>query len=94
MRKTPILVLLLSLTFSFVLLSIPLFTAESNYLAVKPTFTHSFTKAFCNESGFCEDYEIFCNNEEISKIVATGFAVQFSEDWEDIRTNEQIESFC
>ena len=56
--------------------------------------TYSFTKAICNENNYCEDYEIVCNNNEISKLTPTGFAVQFPKQWEDPRIKEDVEIKC
>jgi len=56
--------------------------------------THSFTKAICDEDNFCEDYEIECQGNILTKITPTGFTLQQSKDWEDIRTPEEIERFC
>ena len=49
---------------------------------------YSYTKAICNESNFCQDYEISCNKNEIISIKpVTGAVIQHSEDWNDPRNN-------
>jgi len=51
-------------------------------------FTH--TKAICNTSNFCQDYEITCKGNEIVKQQPiTGAAIQHSENWQDPRANPQ-----
>ena len=56
---------------------------------------YSYTKAICNETNYCQDYEIACKNGEvISKSPITGAAVQFSTNWKDPRDNEAIEKLC
>lgn len=58
-------------------------------------YTHSHTKAFCTENNFCQDYEIFCKNQDVISISPiTGAAVQFSKDWEDPRDKEIRDKFC
>ena len=56
---------------------------------------YSFTKAVCDENNKCQDYEVHCNGNETLEITPiTGSIVQFSEDWEDSRTQEQIDKLC
>ncbi len=58
-------------------------------------YTHSHTKAICTEDNFCQDYEIFCKNQEVISISPiTGAAVQFSGNWEDPRSAEIRNKFC
>src|SRR3989344_3330757 len=56
--------------------------------------THSYTKAICNSENFCQDYEIFCKNDEPINIKFTGAAVQFPDNWQDQRNQEKIDGFC
>jgi len=43
----------------------------------------------------CQDYEIFCKNNEIVKMnPITGAVIQFPEDWEDPRDEEIRNGFC
>ena len=94
MRKTSFLVLALGLLISLVLLVTPLLTAKSNYATETVPFTHSFTKAICNPTNFCEDYMIYCNNESVLNLEATGYAIQFSENWQDPRDEKIINADC
>lgn len=57
-------------------------------------YTHSFTKAFCDSSNFCRDFEIFCENKEIISIRFTGAAIQFHGDWQDPRNEEMKIGNC
>lgn len=57
-------------------------------------YTSSFTKAVCNESNLCQDYEITCKNSTQIRFQATGFTVQFPEDWVDKRTKQEINKNC
>ena len=54
---------------------------------------HTYTKAICNESNFCQDHEITCRGEEVieSKPIK-GAVVQHTKEWEDPRQNS--ESLC
>jgi regulatory protein YycI of two-component signal transduction system YycFG len=58
----------------------------------------SFTMAVCNKTNtnksICEDYEIICKGDKIQKITPTGFAVQYSEDWEDPRGKNGSKIVC
>ena len=54
---------------------------------------YTYTKAICNESNFCQDYVITCEENMTLEIRSiTGSAVQFSENWEDPRQKE--DQFC
>ena len=56
-------------------------------------FTHSWTKAICNET-HCQDYEVICKgNELVSMSPITGM-VAHSEDWEDSRDEEMQNRIC
>lgn len=68
------------------------FTIQSkeNYVKI-PQYTSSQTKAICTAENFCQDYQVFCRDQEVigmSKI--TGAAVQFSKTWQDPRENKEI----
>lgn len=56
---------------------------------------YSFTKAICNETNYCQDYEIICDNEGLVNMrLITGAAVQHPPDWKDPRDNETINKLC
>ena len=55
---------------------------------------YSFTKAICNKTNYCQDYEIECEGSKVISITPTGNAVQFSEDWEDPRDEKTREELC
>lgn len=56
---------------------------------------HSFTTAICNDSNFCQDYEIYCkDNKVIETKPITGAVVQHDEEWQDPRQKHQIENLC
>ena len=81
-----------------VILSTGILTAmtlqPANYLKV-PKYTHSFTKALCTDTNFCQDYEIFCRNSEMISISPiTGAVIQFSETWQDPRNQKQRNNLC
>jgi len=57
--------------------------------------TYSYTKAICNETNYCQDYEIICEGEKvISTQPITGAAVQHPENWKDPRDEEMIDRLC
>ena len=69
-------------------------SSKGDYVKI-PQYTHSLTKAICNSENFCQDYEIFCEKEEVIKMSPiTGAAIQFSETWQDQRDEEMRSKFC
>lgn len=47
---------------------------------------YSYTKAICDSNNVCKDYEITCNGKNLVNMTdAKGYAVKFSENWEDPR---------
>jgi hypothetical protein len=55
---------------------------------------YSYTKAICNESNYCEDYEVVCYAENVKTLTPTGYVAQFSEDWVDERDNKNLDGLC
>jgi len=52
---------------------------------------HSYTKAICNQTNYCQDYEISCSGKKPIQIIPiTGAAIQFSENWKDLREKEEL----
>ena len=82
--------MLLVLTGSLVFLVSNLFQITGG--AIQNYYT--YTKAVCNETNYCEDYEITCQDDEVVSMNPTGAAIQFSNDWEDPRNEEIIERIC
>jgi hypothetical protein len=62
----------------------------------KPTENnqYTYTKAICNETNYCQDYEITCQNNQVLRMnPITGASVQFSQDWQDPR-DENSNAVC
>ena len=57
-------------------------------------YTHSYTKAFCNSTNVCQDFEITCKDKKIMGIRYTGAMVNFQENWQDIRSEETKSKSC
>jgi|TARA_B100001079_G_C16331171_1_gene479193 cytochrome bd-type quinol oxidase subunit 1 len=56
---------------------------------------YSYTKAICDESNYCQDYVIICeDNKTISINPITGATIQHLPDWQDPRDKETIERLC
>ncbi len=55
---------------------------------------YTYTKAICNKTGYCEDYEISCVGGSVRGVTSTGFSIQTGKDWKDPRDNETINNFC
>jgi len=92
MKKTTILII-----FVIILIGIGVFISLNNLLftgkIIEDQDFHSSTIAICNETNYCEDYEIECEGNKTIKTIATGFAIQHNENWEDPR-GEQKENLC
>ena len=56
--------------------------------------THSFTKAVCDSTNYCEDFYVVCNYKKIIRISPTGAAVQFPDSWQDLRDDETKKLNC
>ena len=58
-------------------------------------YEYSWTKAICTDNNYCQDYQIFCkNNNVVSISTITGAAIQFSQDWEDPRSIDVRNKLC
>jgi len=56
---------------------------------------YTYTKAICNDSNHCQDYEIVCEgNITKSTNAITGRTVKFPKYWKDPRNKEEIERLC
>ncbi len=56
---------------------------------------YSFTKAICTDENYCEDNLVVCKNNALVSITPIGGAsAKFPKDWEDPRSEEQINKLC
>ncbi len=91
MKKTIIIISLLILLLAIFLFSSRVLTgfAINNNLKTSDYYIH--TKAICNSTNFCQDYEITCNGTEVlDKKPITGAVIQHQEDWKDPRDNKEL----
>jgi hypothetical protein len=87
--KTLLIIALLLIIGMFCTLALQVITGQT----IKEYY--SYTKAICNESNFCQDYEITCINGDASEInPITGATIQHSKNWQDPRDKESIETLC
>lgn len=71
------------------------YTSDVNFTGEVVLDRYSFTKAICNETNYCQDYEIICNNNELIDIrPIIGAAIQQDEDWKDPRDIETRDKLC
>lgn len=81
-----ILLIFLVLALVFIIINKPFFTGQS--VKDNQNTQYTYTKAICNSSNYCQDYEITCNNgSPISLSPITGAAIQKPENWQDSREN-------
>lgn len=53
---------------------------------------YSHTKAICNETNYCQDYQISCSEERaIMTTPITGAVAQYPKDWTDPRSESERE---
>jgi len=81
------------------MISLAILTGILVFLSKNPTGnavqdTYSYTKAICNKTNYCVDYEIACQNNQPIGISPTGAAVQQSENWIDPRGENASENLC
>lgn len=92
MRKITIFILIAIL---LILIGNLFFLLSKNYLTGKVIETnhYSYTKAICNETNYCQDYEIICQDKEVIAMTPiTGANVQHLPNWKDSRNNAN--TFC
>lgn len=94
MRKRIILIIALILVASILFLSFGI-SKQSITGGTISAYKYSYTEAKCNETNYCQDYIITCDNKTIiNQTSITGAAVQYSDDWEDPRGNNIINDDC
>lgn len=87
MKKITITIILIVL----LLILIFLFLSIERTISEKEIKEYSYTRAICNSSNFCQDYDISCsNNQAINIIPITGAVIQHDEDWVDFRNNSDL----
>ena len=86
MEKTKIYLIFLGIVAIILITSLIFSRTEIN--------SYSYTKAICNETNYCEDYEINCEGNKVVSMKFTGAAIQNSLSWEDPRDKESIEKLC
>lgn len=95
MNKEKILMIILSLILIGILFILYTNFLQKNITGATIINQYSHTKAVCNETNYCQDYEIICKNGEVvSKNPITGAAIQNSADWKDPRSENQINRLC
>ena len=78
-----------------ILLVICIFLIKDNITGEVIVNSYTHTKAICNRTNYCQDYEIVCENQKvINMIPITDAVIQHSEDWQDPRTQEEITRLC
>jgi len=98
MKKSTILTIITLLTILLTIISFfiikPLITGKS--IQEETENIHTYTKAICNKTNYCQDNIITCQgNQTIEITPITGAAVQFHPDnFKDPRDKETIEKLC
>jgi len=86
-----ILMVILAAAISFLTMN---YTKKSITGEVVKENIYSSTKAICDKTNYCEDYEITCNNDKVTDIKSTGYSIQHSTDWEDPRDESIKDKLC
>jgi len=54
-----------------------------------------YTKAICNETNYCQDYEIVCKENKLIRLnLITGASIQHSLNWKDPRDEKTKNGLC
>lgn len=92
--KRIIKITIISLILLIILISINISGIASDNSNSSLDYTHSWTKAICNET-HCQDYEIYCNKDKLVKqIPITGAIISIDENWKDSRNEEMRNNVC
>lgn len=94
MKKRVVVVLLLALFLILAGLFFIGFSNEAPVIGYAVKESSSFTKAICNESNYCQDYEIVCENKSVKSMNPITGGVQFPLDWQDPRGEEIADGLC
>ncbi|MDP3966369.1 MAG: hypothetical protein Q8Q04_02465 [archaeon] len=84
MRKTEKILIILLLVLTLILV-IPKLNLTGKSVIEK----HAYTKAICDEKGYCEDFFIECEEKNIVGFTPTGYAIQTENAPENL-----VENFC
>ena len=89
-------IFLIMIFLTLVLFGIFIFNFVSNKITGEIIQNSSFfTRAVCNKTNFCQDYEIVCENGRlVSYIPISGSVIQHSLNWIDPRENLTFEKLC
>jgi|TARA_Y100000310_G_C20687311_1_gene819914 hypothetical protein len=93
MKDKMILIILVSLLFALIVILFS-FVSTQGITGEVVANKYSYTKAICNSTNYCEDYEIACQDGSAISISTTGFAIQNSLDWKDPRSNKTRNKIC
>jgi len=86
MKKIIKIILIAFIMFS--LMTIGIYALNKNPIG-KVIDKYTYTKAICDETNYCEDYEIVCERANLKALNPTGYAIQNSADWEDPRVSDK-----
>ena len=92
-KKTAILMVILAIILVLTALFFIIFGQE-NVTGEVISSGYSYTKAICNESNYCEDYEVVCEVGILKSLTPTGYVAQLSEDWVDERDDKNFDRLC
>ena len=93
--KKGVLILILFLISLGIILFLSFNLVKQNLTGAIISNYYSYTKAICNETNYCQDYEIVCRENEIVKIAPiAGATIQHNLDWKDPRDKKTINNFC
>lgn len=92
MKKIIIIISVLLILFGAIFL---LLSRDQNISGAVISNKYSYTKAICNETNYCQDYEIICEeNKTISIRPMTGAFIQHPKSWKDPRLEEEKNKLC
>jgi len=90
-KKITFLIIILIILISILIFSV-INSSKINGEVIENHYT--YTKAICNQTNYCEDYKITCQNNNTLSINPTGATIQFPNNWKDPRNKELIKKIC
>tara|TARA_Y100000296_G_scaffold86209_1_gene125111 strand:- start:535 stop:822 length:288 start_codon:yes stop_codon:yes gene_type:complete len=93
-KQNAVFYFIILLVFLILVFSITFYYSNLTGKIVKDINNYTFTKAVCNDSNYCEDYEVSCEGNNLVSFTPTGAVTQLGNDWKDPRDKKLIERLC
>jgi hypothetical protein len=86
---------IIALVLWILILAFVLLVLTKALISQKTEKTYTYTKAFCDTSNTCQDYEVRCEDGEVVSVVpVTGASIDLEKNWLDPRAVSEEEIKC